>query len=132
MRDTTQTCTAADQVRHEQRGAVVQSRAQQDVSHMLLICPFSARRFLPLESEAGFVSGGYHVSVYTPPHLSCSTLWLIISPYGPFGLQRFFISFAFSQFTAGLLQVLFPVLDSGSVTQLLANSPVTLLSLVAL
>lgn len=99
MRDTTQTCTVADQVRHEQRGAVVQSRAQQDVSHMLLICPFSARRFLPLESEAGFVSGGYHVSVYIPPHLSCSTPWLIISPYGPFGLQRFSISFAFSQFS---------------------------------
>lgn len=84
MRDTTQTCTVADQVRHEHRGAVVQSRAQQDVSHMLLICPFRARRFLPLKSEAGFVSGGYHVSVYIPPHLSCSTLWLIDSPLRPF------------------------------------------------
>lgn len=99
---------------------------------MLLICPFSARRFLPLESEAGFVSGGYHVSVYIPPHLSRSTLWLIISPYGPFGSQRFSISFAFSQFTAGLLQVLFPVLDSGSAARPLANSPVTRLGLVAL
>lgn len=94
MRDTTQTCTVADQVRHEQRGAVALSRAQQDVSHMILICPFSARRFLPLESEAGFISGGYHVSVYIPPCLSCSTFGssslpttLLVSFWSPYLLH---------------------------------------------